>query len=164
MRQAHKLGALRPEAFLRGGGLGKNPVGSGGKRSSGQYVSFGNKPLLSLVFSRIMASFWAQMDNNGQKFGPINRANIMKDGIHPNYREVVFLDTSCDFGFVTRSTVATNETIKWKDGKEYPVYKIEISAESHPFYTGKQKIVDTAGRVDKFKKRYARKSSSKAAE
>jgi large subunit ribosomal protein L31 len=89
----------------------------------------------------------------------------MKDGIHPNYREVVFLDTSCDFGFVTRSTVATNETIKWKDGKEYPVYKIEISAESHPFYTGKQKIVDTAGRVDKFKKRYARKgSSAKAAE
>ena len=65
----------------------------------------------------------------------------MKDGIHPNYREVVFLDTSCDFGFVTRSTVATNETITWKDGKEYPVYKIEISAESHPFYTGKQKIM-----------------------
>jgi large subunit ribosomal protein L31 len=84
----------------------------------------------------------------------------MKEGIHPNYREVVFLDTSCDFGFVTRSTVATNETITWKDGKEYPVYKIEISAESHPFYTGKQKIVDTAGRVDKFKKRYARKSST----
>jgi large subunit ribosomal protein L31 len=92
-------------------------------------------------------------------------AKIMKDGIHPNYREVVFLDTSCDFGFVTRSTVATNETIKWKDGKEYPVYKIEISAESHPFYTGKQKIVDTAGRVDKFKKRYARKgTAAKAAE
>ena len=61
-------------------------------------------------------------------------AKTMKDGIHPNYREVVFLDTSSDFGFVTRSTVATNETIKWKDGKEYPVYKIEISAESHPFY------------------------------
>ena len=84
----------------------------------------------------------------------------MKEGIHPNYREVVFLDTSCDFGFVTRSTVSTNETIKWKDGKEYPVYKIEISAESHPFYTGKQKIMDTAGRVDKFKKRYARKSAT----
>ena len=59
----------------------------------------------------------------------------MKDGIHPNYREVVFLDTSCDFGFVTRSTVATNETIKWKDGKEYPVYKIEISAEGSPSVT-----------------------------
>jgi large subunit ribosomal protein L31 len=84
----------------------------------------------------------------------------MKEGIHPNYREVVFLDTSCDFGFVTRSTVSTSETIKWKDGKEYPCYKIEISAESHPFYTGKQKIVDTAGRVDKFKKRYARKSAT----
>jgi large subunit ribosomal protein L31 len=95
---------------------------------------------------------------------PTHQARDMKDGIHPNYREVVFLDTSCDFGFVTRSTVATNETIKWKDGKEYPVYKIEISAESHPFYTGKQKIMDTAGRVDKFKKRYARKSAAKAAE
>jgi large subunit ribosomal protein L31 len=89
---------------------------------------------------------------------PAKGEKKMKAGIHPNYREVVFLDTSCDFGFVTRSTVATSETIKWKDGKEYPVYKIEISAESHPFYTGKQKIVDTAGRVDKFKKRYAKKS------
>src|SRR5258707_13416447 len=87
----------------------------------------------------------------------------MKEGIHPNYREVVFLDTSCDFGFVTRSTVATNETIKWKDGKEYPVYKIEISAESHPFYTGKQKIVDTAERVHKVQKRYARKGAAQAA-
>ena len=96
---------------------------------------------------------------------PTHKATTtMKEGIHPNYREVVFLDTSCDFGFVTRSTVATNEMIKWKDGKEYPVYKIEISAESHPFYTGKQKIVDTAGRVDKFKKRYARKGAAKAAE
>ena len=130
-------------------------------------TTIGNKPLLSFMFSGIIgdsgpvlcrsAPFWA---GNGAP----NKAKTMKDGIHPNYREVVFLDTSCDFGFVTRSTVATNETIKWKDGKEYPVYKIEISAESHPFYTGKQKIVDTAGRVDKFKKRYARKSSAKAAE
>ncbi len=114
------------------------------------------------MFSGIMAVSrvpWAALE-----FVPIHKAKIMKDGIHPNYREVVFLDTSCDFGFVTRSTVATNETIKWKDGKEYPVYKIEISAESHPFYTGKQKIVDTAGRVDKFKKRYARKGTAKAAE
>ena len=95
------------------------------------------------------------------EFAPTHKATKMKDGIHPNYREVVFLDTSCDFGFVTRSTVATNETITWKDGKEYPVYKIEISAESHPFYTGKQKIVDTAGRVEKFKQKYARKPTSK---
>ena len=86
----------------------------------------------------------------------------MKDGIHPNYREVVFLDTSCDFGFVTRSTVATNETIKWKDGKEYPVYKIEISAESHPFYTGTQKSVDSlGGRVEKFRNKFAHLNTPK---
>ena len=122
-------------------------------------TTLGNKPLLSLAFSRIIDVSGA----GTQESAPTHKAKTMKEGIHPNYREVVFLDTSCDFGFVTRSTVATNETIKWKDGKEYPVYKIEISAESHPFYTGKQKIVDTAGRVDKFKKRYARKSSAKAA-
>src|SRR6266852_7604209 len=122
---------------------------------------FGNNPLLSLVFSWIITTFPRRPRNS--KSVPTHKAKTMKEGIHPNYREVVFLDTSCDFGFVTRSTVATNETIKWKDGKEYPVYKIEISAESHPFYTGKQKIVDTAGRVDKFKKRYARKGSAKAA-
>jgi large subunit ribosomal protein L31 len=86
----------------------------------------------------------------------------MKDGIHPNYREVLFLDTSCDFGFVTRSTVAAGEKMTWKDGKEYPVYKLDISSESHPFYTGKQKIMDTAGRVDKFNKRYARKPKAAA--
>ena len=77
------------------------------------------------MFSGIMGVF---RDRN--QFAPTHTGDAMKDGIHPNYREVVFLDTSCDFGFVTRSTVATNETIKWKDGKEYPVYKIEISAES----------------------------------
>ena len=88
----------------------------------------------------------------------------MKDGIHPNYREVLFVDTSCDFGFVTRSTVSASEKMTWKDGKEYPVYKLDISSESHPFYTGKQKIMDTAGRVDKFNKRYARKPKAAAAE
>jgi large subunit ribosomal protein L31 len=123
-------------------------------------TTIGNKPLLSLGFSRIID---LSGPGTSKESAPTHKAKTMKEGIHPNYREVVFLDTSCDFGFVTRSTVATNETIKWKDGKEYPVYKIEISAESHPFYTGKQKIVDTAGRVDKFKKRYARKSSAKAA-
>jgi large subunit ribosomal protein L31 len=78
----------------------------------------------------------------------------MKATGHPNYREVLFLDTSCDFGFITRSTIATQDKGKWKDGKEYPLVKLDISSESHPFYTGKQKIVDTAGRVDKFRKRY----------
>jgi large subunit ribosomal protein L31 len=78
----------------------------------------------------------------------------MKATGHPNYREVLFLDTSCDFSFITRSTISTQEKMKWKDGKEYPLVKLDISSESHPFYTGKQKIVDTAGRVDKFRKRY----------
>ena len=82
----------------------------------------------------------------------------MKDKIHPTYREVLFLDTSCDFGFITRSTVSTNEKMKWKDGKEYPLYKLEVSSESHPFYTGKSRILDAAGQVEKFQRRYVRPS------
>ena len=78
----------------------------------------------------------------------------MKKGIHPEYREVVFQDLSSDFAFLTRSTVKTKEKIKWNDGKEYPLVKIEVSSQSHPFYTGKQKIVDTAGRVDRFRRKY----------
>lgn len=80
----------------------------------------------------------------------------MRAGIHPNYREVVFQDVTCDFAFLTRSTIATKETIKWEDGNEYPLVKVDISSQSHPFYTGKHKIVDTGGRVDKFKRRYAK--------
>ena len=78
----------------------------------------------------------------------------MKPGIHPEYKEVVFVDVSNNFSFKTRSTIATRETIKWEDGKEYPLVKIEVSSKSHPFYTGKQMILDTAGRVDKFRKKY----------
>jgi large subunit ribosomal protein L31 len=79
----------------------------------------------------------------------------MKNGIHPdNYRFVVFKDMSNETSFLTRSTVATKETIKWEDGNEYPLIKLEISNTSHPFYTGKMKLVDTAGRVDKFMNRY----------
>ena len=78
----------------------------------------------------------------------------MKPGIHPEYREVVFQDIGSDFSFVTRSTIAAKETIKWTDGKEYPLIKIEVSSQSHPFYTGKQKILDTAGRVEKFRQKY----------
>ena len=82
----------------------------------------------------------------------------MKEGIHPeNYRLVVFKDTSCDYSFLTRSTVETKDTIKWDDGNEYPLYKIEISYKSHPFYTGKQNLIDTAGRIEKFNKKYGRK-------
>jgi large subunit ribosomal protein L31 len=79
----------------------------------------------------------------------------MKAGIHPdNYRPVVFKDISCDFAILTRSTVSTSETITWEDGKEYPLYKIDISSASHPFYTGKQKVLDTEGRIEKFKKKF----------
>lgn len=82
----------------------------------------------------------------------------MKPKIHPaNYREVVFKDMSNDEIFITRSTVATRETIEI-DGKEYPLLKLEITSASHPFFTGKQKLVDTAGRVDKFRSRYGNRS------
>ncbi len=79
----------------------------------------------------------------------------MKKEIHPdNYRLVVFQDVSCDYSFITRSTVQTSDTIKWEDGNEYPLVKMEISSDSHPFYTGKAKLLDTAGRIDKFKNKY----------
>ena len=79
----------------------------------------------------------------------------MKKDVHPeNYRYVVFQDLSCDYSFLTRSTVETKETIKWEDGNEYPLYKLEISNKSHPFFTGKQNLVDTAGRIEKFKQKY----------
>lgn len=79
----------------------------------------------------------------------------MKKDIHPsNYRYVVFKDISNDYTFLTKSTVDAKETIKWEDGNEYPLVKLEISHTSHPFFTGKMKLVDTAGRVDKFKNRY----------
>lgn len=80
----------------------------------------------------------------------------MKPGIHPEYREIVFLDVSNNFSFKTRSTMATKETIKWEDGNEYPLIKMEISSFSHPFFTGKMKFVDTAGRIDKFNKKFAK--------
>ena len=81
----------------------------------------------------------------------------MRAGIHPDYKEVVFLDTSSDFKFLTRSTMTSDETIKWEDGNEYPLIKIEVSSASHPFYTGKKMFVDTAGRVEKFNKKYKKK-------
>ncbi len=86
----------------------------------------------------------------------------MKAGIHPeNYRLVVFKDLSIDYSFLTKSCVESKETVKWEDGNEYPIVKLEISHMSHPFYTGKVKLVDTAGRVDKFRTRYAKKEGKK---
>ena len=79
----------------------------------------------------------------------------MKADIHPNYQPVVFQDISSDLAFLTRSTMTSKETIKWEDGNEYPLIKVEISSASHPFYTGKQKVLDSGGRIDKFKRRYS---------
>ena len=83
----------------------------------------------------------------------------MKKGIHPNnYRPVVFKDMSNGHQFLSRSTAASSEKVKWEDGKEYPIIKLEISNTSHPFYTGKNVLVDTAGRIDKFNKRYEKRA------
>jgi len=78
----------------------------------------------------------------------------MKEKIHPKYQKVVFEDHSAEFRFLTRSTMTSNEKVKWEDGNEYPLIKVEISSASHPFFTGKQKFLDTAGRVEKFQKRF----------
>ena len=85
----------------------------------------------------------------------------MKKDIHPTYEPVVFRDKSADFAILTRSTVAgrATGTVTWEDGREYPVIDMEISSASHPFYTGSARVVDTAGRVEKFNRRYGRKAA-----
>ena len=91
----------------------------------------------------------------------------MKSDIHPEYRLVVFQDQSAGASFLTRSTIATSETVEWSDGNQYPLARVEISSASHPFFTGTMKIVDTAGRVERFERRYGarrRSGSGDAAE
>ncbi len=84
----------------------------------------------------------------------------MKKGLHPdNYRPVVFQDLNNNWSFLTKSTVATDDTVKWEDGNEYPLVKVHISSSSHPFFTGQEKLLDIEGRVDKFK---ARQEAAKA--
>ena len=78
----------------------------------------------------------------------------MKKGIHPKYSEVVFHDTQSDAKFLTKSTLTSKDKIKWEDGNEYPLIKVEVSSASHPFYTGQHKVLDSGGRVDRFKRRY----------
>ncbi len=78
----------------------------------------------------------------------------MKQGIHPEYRPVVFRDVSADFAFLTRSTVTSDRTVEWEDGNTYPVVDVDVSSASHPFYTGRSRVLDTAGRVEKFRQRY----------
>jgi large subunit ribosomal protein L31 len=83
----------------------------------------------------------------------------MKKGLHPeNYRFVVFKDMSNEYTFLTKSCAETKDTLVWEDGKEYPLIKLDISHMSHPFYTGKMKFVDTAGRIDKFRTKYGKKA------
>lgn len=88
----------------------------------------------------------------------------MKRDIHPEYRPVVFQDMSADKKFIIRSTVDTNETIEWEDGNTYPLAKVDITSESHPFFTGQMKIVDTAGRVERFERRYGRRRKGQGGE
>lgn len=78
----------------------------------------------------------------------------MKEGIHPTYHQVVFKDVSTGFMFLTGSTRSSSETVEWEDGNTYPLLTVEVSSDSHPFYTGKQKFADAGGRVDRFKKKY----------
>ncbi|MFT8873076.1 MAG: type B 50S ribosomal protein L31 [Sporolactobacillus sp.] len=78
----------------------------------------------------------------------------MKSGIHPDYHQVVFQDSSTGFKFISGSTKQSNQTTTWEDGKEYPLVTVEISSDSHPFYTGRQKFADKGGRVDRFKQKY----------
>ena len=80
----------------------------------------------------------------------------MKKDIHPKYRDVIFMDTSTGARFLIRSTIASKDKDKWEDGNEYPLVKVEISSASHPFYTGKMKFVDSAGRVEKFQKKWGK--------
>ncbi|MEU4624826.1 type B 50S ribosomal protein L31 [Actinoplanes sp. NPDC023801] len=82
----------------------------------------------------------------------------MKPGIHPDYHPVVYRDRSAGFAFLTRSTAVSDRTVAWEDGNTYPVIDVEISAASHPFWTGRKRLLDTAGRVEKFRAKYARKA------
>lgn len=78
----------------------------------------------------------------------------MKQGIHPEYNQVVFMDTTTGYKFLSGSTKTSDETVEWEDGKEYPLIRVEISADSHPFYTGRQKFAQADGRIDRFNKKY----------
>ena len=89
---------------------------------------------------------------------------MSKKELHPkDYRTVVFMDEAANYSFLTKSTAKSEETIKWEDGKEYPLVKVQISSKSHPFFTGEEKIIDTEGRVDRFKARAAKAAKMKEA-
>jgi large subunit ribosomal protein L31 len=108
------------------------------------YLTFFEIPFVEMTRRRIFAAHF-------------RKDKTMKAGIHPeNYRFVVFKDMSNEYQFLGKSTTPTKETVQWEDGNEYPLIKLEISHTSHPYFTGKMQLVDTAGRIDKFKTRYAK--------
>jgi large subunit ribosomal protein L31 len=110
----------------------------------------------------IIKGFSAESAGEGPRWLLQRRGKIMKEGIHPNYRDVCFLDMSNNFKFVTRSCVNTKETVKMDDGRELPLFKLDTSSESHPFYTGTQKSVDNmGGRVEKFRNRFGKGTAAK---
>jgi len=112
-----------------------------------------------LILCRFSVSFALSKKNSTAKSVHTTNQRFMKKGIHPtNYRLVVFKDMSNGHSFLSRSTASSKETVKWEDGNEYPLVKLEISNTSHPFFTGKNMLVDTAGRIDKFKRKYAKKA------
>jgi len=94
------------------------------------------------------------------KTNPSNRGVCVKTGIHPEYRPVVFRDRSAGYSFLTRSTMTSSTTVVWEDGGEYPVVEVDVSSASHPFYTGRSRTLDTAGRVEKFQRRYGKREAS----
>ena len=109
-----------------------------------------------------MKNFSIQPLTNQSKTDTITQ--IMKKDLHPtDYRPVVFSDDVAGFAFLTQSTAQTNETIKWEDGNEYPLIKMHISSASHPFFTGEEKIIDTEGRVDRYKAKFAAAEARKTA-
>ncbi len=81
----------------------------------------------------------------------------MKKGLHPEFHQIIFKDVSTDWSILTMSTVKAKDKAKWTDGKEYPMVTVDISSQSHPFYTGKQRLIDTEGRAEKFLKKYGKK-------
>lgn len=83
----------------------------------------------------------------------------MKPGMHPPYGHVVFRDASADFAFLTRSTATSDKTVVWEDGNTYPVIDVEISSASHPYYTGRARVLDTEGRVERFERRYGKREA-----
>ncbi len=108
-----------------------------------------------MKFHVIMKYVAIAQNNSDPANGSGQRSEIiMKQGIHPDYHEVVFLDSATGYKFLSGSTKTSSETIEWEDGKTYPLIRVEISCDSHPFYTGKQKFTQADGRVDRFNKKY----------